>query len=182
MRVKRKKTVPETIRAFKSPPKSVGSNQLITARSVLKRFPPLHLLFVALNLLLDVTPLPAKDLPQATPSPGPALELSPAQDRAVQRVADYFDLTEKPIRARLKTAQDEYNIALKAKPVDQSTLQAKAAAVQKAAALLAAAEALHRANVLTLLTPAQRQMVATLEMTGKLPAEKDDSKVKDHAH
>src|ERR1700719_3726080 len=137
---------------------------------------------IALASFLAVASLRAKDPPQVTPTPDPALELSPAQDRAVQQVADYFDQTEKPIRARLKTTQDDYNLALKAKPVDQSTLQAKAAAVQKATALLAAEEALHRANVLTLLTPAQREMVIKLALTGKLPGEKEWSKVKDHAH
>jgi Spy/CpxP family protein refolding chaperone len=182
MPVKREKLGPETIRSFKSSPSPLGLNQLIAATSVLMRFLSFRLTFFAVTLVLNVTSLPAKGPPQATPTPDPALELSPAQDRAVQQVADYFDQTEKPIRARLKTAQDDYNLALKAKPVDQSTLQAKAAAVQKATALLAAEEALHRANVLTLLTPAQRKMVTKLELTGKLPGEKNNSKVKDHAH
>jgi Spy/CpxP family protein refolding chaperone len=134
---------------------------------------------IALQLFLAVSPLRAEDPPQATPTPDPALELSPAQERTVQQVNDYFDQNEKPIRAAIKTAQAEYNLALKAKPVDQSTLQAKAAAVQKATAVLAAAEALHRANVLTFLTPAQRKMVTTLELTGKVPGEKADNKAKD---
>jgi Spy/CpxP family protein refolding chaperone len=133
---------------------------------------------ITLELFLAVSPLRAKDPPQASPTPDPALELSPSQDRAVQQINDYFDQNEKPIRATLKTAQDEYNLALKAKPVDQSTLQAKAAAVQKATALLESAEALHRANVWTLLTPAQKKMVTTLELTGKVPGEKSDSKAK----
>ena len=137
---------------------------------------------IALASLLAVASLRAKDPPQATPTPDPALELSPAQDRAVQQVNDYFDQNEKPIRATLKAAQDEYNLALKAKPVDQSKIQAKAAAVQKATSLLAAAEALHRANVWTLLTPPQRKMVTTLELTGKVPGEKENSKAKDRGH
>jgi Heavy-metal resistance len=134
---------------------------------------------ISLELVLTVSQLRAKDPPHPTPTPDPVLELSPAQDRAVQQVNDYFDQSEKPMRATLKTAQDEYNLALKAKPVDPSTVQAKAAAVQKATAVLASAEALHRANVWTLLTPAQKKMVTTLELTGKVPGEKTDSKTKD---
>ena len=141
-----------------------------------------RLAVIALGLFLAAAVLRAKDPPQATPTPDPALELSPEQDRAVQQINDYFEQNEKHMRATLKTVQDEYELALKAKPVDQKTLQAKAATVQKATALLAAAEALHRANVWTLLTPAQRKMVTTLELTGKVPGEKEDSKVKDRAH
>lgn len=86
------------------------------------------------------------------------------------------------MRATLKTAQDEYSLAMKAKAVDPSTIQAKAAAVQKAAAVLAAAETLHRANVLTLLTPAQRKMVEIMELTGKMPGEQEGVRGKDRAH
>jgi hypothetical protein len=168
MRGKGKKSIQETIRWFSwRRPRRLGGGLAAV---------------IALNLFLSGSASPAKDPPHPTPTPDPALELSQAQDKAVQSVNQYFDQSEKPLRATLKTAQDEYNLASKAKPVDQSTLQAKAAAVQKAAALLAAAEALHRANVLTLLTPAQREMVRTLELTGKLPGEKDASKVKDHTH
>jgi Spy/CpxP family protein refolding chaperone len=147
-----------------------------------RRVQPLRLTVIALELFLAVSPLTAKDPPQATPTPDPALELSPEQDRAVQQINEYFDQNEKPIRATLKAARDEYNLALKAKPLDHSTVQAKAAAVQKATAVLAAAEALHRANVLTLLTPAQRKMVTTMELTGKVPGEKEDSKAGDRGH
>jgi hypothetical protein len=74
--------------------------------------------FACLAGILAISQLRAKDPPQPTPTPDPALELSPAQDRAIQQVNDYFDQSEKPMRATLKTAQDEYNLALKAKPVD----------------------------------------------------------------
>lgn len=149
---------------------------------VRRKFRSLRLPIIVLEFVLAVSALAAKDHPQPTPTPDPALELSPEQDQAIQKINDYFDQNEKPMRATLKLARLEYTLVVKAKPVDQSTVQAKAAAVQRATAVLAAAEALHRANVLTLLTPAQRKMVATLELTGKLPGEQEDGKSRDGGH
>jgi Spy/CpxP family protein refolding chaperone len=137
---------------------------------------------IALGLFLGAALLRAKDPPQATPTPDPAMDLSPEQDRAVQRINDYFEQSEKPMRATLKTAQDEYTLALKAKPLDHKILQEKAAEVTKVTALLAAAEALHRANVWTLLTPAQQKMITSLELTGRVPGEKKETKGKDQGH
>jgi len=113
--------------------------------------------------------LSAKEPPHPAPTPDPALELSPTQDAQIQRINNLFAQNEKPLSDALKKAREEYKRAINAHPVDNATVQEKATAVEKAAGLLATAEALHRANVLILLTPAQRKMVATFELTGKVP-------------
>jgi hypothetical protein len=113
--------------------------------------------------------LSAKDPPHPVPTPDPALELSPTQDEQIQRINNLYAQNEKPLSDALKKAREEYKSAINAHPVDNATVREKAAAVQKTASLLATAEALHRANVLILLTPAQRKMVATFELTGKIP-------------
>ena len=113
--------------------------------------------------------LSAKEPLHPEPTPDPALELSPTQDAQIQRINNLFAQKEKPLSDALKKARQEYKRAINAHPVDNETVQEKSAALQKATTLLATAEALHRANVLILLTPAQRKMVATFELTGKIP-------------
>jgi Spy/CpxP family protein refolding chaperone len=116
------------------------------------------------------------------PTPDPATELSPGQDQQIQRINDLFAKQEEPLRASLKKARAEYRLALNAHPVDDAKVQQIAAELQKAATLLATAEALHRANVLVLLTPAQRNMVDTLEVTGKDPTIKQEKESRDSGH
>ena len=130
---------------------------------------PLTLRRVIIAVICATGTLSAKEPPHPAPTPDPALELSPTQDAQIQRINNLFAQNEKPLSDALKKAREEYKRAINAHPVDNATVQEKATAVQKAAALLATAEALHRANVLILLTPEQRKMVATFELTGKLP-------------
>ena len=120
--------------------------------------------------------LSAKDPPHPAPTPDPALELRPTQDEQIQRINNLYAQNEKPFSDALKKAREEYKRAINADPVDNATVRDKAAAVQKAASLLATAEALHRANVLILLTPAQRKMVDTYELTGKVPGNTPEKK------
>jgi Spy/CpxP family protein refolding chaperone len=140
---------------------------------------PLRFPFIILGLLLAVGNLSAKDPPQRAPTPDPALELSPAQDQQIQRINNLFAQNEKPWSDALKKAREEYKRAKNAHPVDEEMLRETAAAAQRAATLLATAQALHRANVLILLTPAQRRMVETLELTGKVPGNEGDKKSRD---
>jgi Spy/CpxP family protein refolding chaperone len=130
---------------------------------------PLLLRRVILAVICVTGTLSAKNPPHPAPTPDPALELSPTQDDQIQRINNLFAQQEKPLSDALKKARKDYERAINAHPVDNATVQEKAAAVDKAAALLATAEALHRANVLILLTPEQRKMVATFELTGKVP-------------
>ena len=130
---------------------------------------PLILRRVIIAFICATGTLSAKEPPYPEPTPDPALELSPTQDAQIQGINNLFAQNEKPLSDGLKKAREEYKRAINARPVDNATVQEKTTAVQKAAALLATAEALHRANVLILLTPAQRKMVATFELTGKVP-------------
>jgi Spy/CpxP family protein refolding chaperone len=130
---------------------------------------PLLLRRVILAVICATGTLSAKNPPHPAPTPDPALELSPTQDDQIQRINNLFAQQEKPLSDALKEARKDYKRAINAHPVDNATVQEKAAAADKAAALLATAEALHRANVLILLTPEQRKMVATFELTGKVP-------------
>jgi Spy/CpxP family protein refolding chaperone len=130
---------------------------------------PLLLRRVILAAICATGTLSAKNPPQPAPTPDPALELSPTQDDQIQRINNLFAQQEEPLSDALKKARKDYKRAINAHPVDNATVQEKAAAVDKAAAMLATAEALHRANVLILLTPEQRKMVATFELTGKVP-------------
>ena len=132
---------------------------------------PLLLRRVILAVICVTGTLSAKTPPHPAPTPDPALELSPTQDDQIQRINNLFAQQEKPLSDALKKARKDYERAINAHPVDNATVQEKAAAVDKAAALLATAEALHRANVLILLTPEQRKMVATFELTGKVPGD-----------
>ena len=132
-------------------------------------FTPLLLRRLILAVICATGTLSAKNPPQPAPTPDPALELSPTQDDQIQRINNLFAQQEKPLSDALKRARKDYQRAINAHPVDNATVQDKAAAVHEAAALLATAEALHRANVLILLTPEQRRMVATFELTGKVP-------------
>ena len=132
---------------------------------------PLLLRRVILAVICVTGTLSAKTPPHPAPTPDPALELSPTQDDQIQRINNLFAQQEKPLSDALKKARKDYQRAINAHPVDNATVQEKAAAARKAAALLATAEALHRANVLILLTPEQRKMVATFELTGKVPGD-----------
>ncbi|MBV8377710.1 MAG: periplasmic heavy metal sensor [Verrucomicrobia bacterium] len=145
-------------------------------------FTSLRRSLVIIGLTLAGGTLWAKNPPEPAPTPDPALELSPTQDREIKRINDYFDQSEKPVRALLKSAREEYKLAVNAKPVDNAKVQEKLAAAQKAATLLATEEALHRANVLVLLTPPQRKMVETLELTGKEPATGPANQSTERAH
>ena len=140
---------------------------------------PLTLRRVIIAVICATGTLSAKEPPHPAPTPDPALELSPTQDAQIQRINNLFAQNEKPLSNALKKAREEYKRAVKAHPVDNPTVQEKAAAVQEAAALLATAQALHRANVLILLTPEQRKMVATFELTGKLPGNPPKKKSSD---
>ena len=147
-----------------------------------RKFIPLRIPFIILGLILAVRTLSAKDPPKPAPTPDPALDLSPAQDQQIQRINDLFAKNEGPLSDALKKARDEYKRAINAHPVDEELVSEKAAAARKAATLLATAQALHRANVLILLTPAQRRMVDTLEVTGKVPGTERDKKSTDQGH
>ena len=147
-----------------------------------RKFIPLRIPFIILGLILAVRTLSAKDPPKPAPTPDPALDLNPAQDQQIQRINDLFAKNEGPLSDALKKARDEYKRAINAHPVDEELVSEKAAAARKAATLLATAQALHRANVLILLTPAQRRMVDTLEVTGKVPGTERDKKSTDQGH
>jgi Spy/CpxP family protein refolding chaperone len=108
--------------------------------------------------------------------------LSPAQDQQIQRINNLFAQNEKPWSDALKKAREEYKRGKNAHPVDEQMLRETAAAAQRAATLLATVQALHRANVLILLTPAQRRMVETLELTGKVPGNEGNKKSRDLGH
>ena len=153
--------------------------QSLTAQ---RKLIPLRFPFVILGLILAVGTLSAKDPPKPAATPDPALELSPAQDQQIQRINDLFAKNEKPLSDALKRANDEYKRAINAHPVDEELVSEKAAAARKAATLLATVHALHRANVLILLTPAQRRMVDTLEVTGKVPGAEPDKNSRDEGH
>ena len=142
----------------------------------------MRLPLVILGIILAAGSASAKDPPEPSPTPDPATELSPSQDQQIQRINDLFAKQEEPLRASLKKARAEYKLALSAHPVDDAKVHQKAAELQKAATLIATAEALHRANVLVLLTPAQRNMVDTLEVTGKDPTVKQDRESRDSGH
>lgn len=112
-----------------------------------------------------------------------ALHLTLEQAWRIQKINDYFEQSEKPLRTALEKARADYKRALQAKDVDQERVRANAAAAavaDKAAGLLAIEEALHRANLLVVLTPEQQTMVSAYERTGRIPGEEEEHKSKDH--
>jgi Spy/CpxP family protein refolding chaperone len=124
----------------------------------------------------------AAEEPQPIPTPDPALQLSPWQDREIQKVNDYFDQNEKPLLDALQKARADYKVALRVKPLNEADVQKKAAAVQKASTLLATVEALHRANILNLLTPEQQRIIQKMVLTGNNPPDQADAKPKKSGH
>ena len=97
---------------------------------------PLLLRRVLLAVICATGTLSAKNPPHPAPTPDPALELSPTQDDQIQRINNLFAQKEKPLSDALKKARKDYKRAINAHPVDNATVQEKAAAVQKAAALV----------------------------------------------
>jgi Spy/CpxP family protein refolding chaperone len=116
-----------------------------------------------------------------------ALHLTLEQAWRIQKINDYFERSEKPLRTALERARADYKRALQAKDVDQETVRPNAAAAavadkaaDKAAGLLAIEEALHRANLLVVLTPQQQTMVTAYERTGRIPGEEEEDRSKHH--